>query len=365
MAYSTISKPSLHFNTVTYTGNGATSTAGTSARTISGVGFQPDFTWVKARTNGGTAYMSHSLHDVVRGVPKTLESNANADEDDVTTGYGSGGIGSFASDGFNIHSGTSGGTNNYNGSGSTYVAWNWKAGGGAGSSNTDGSINTTSTSVNTTAGFSISSYTGTGSNATVGHGLGVAPKMIMIKCRSETQDWFVYHNSIGTNALRLNGAGASEGGVWNSTAPTSSVFSIGTAQAVNKSSGTYVAYCFAEKQGYSKFGSYTGNGNADGAFVYTGFKPAFVIFKVTNDTDNWHMHDDKRTTNGGNPLNKVLYPNLNYSEGSVDIDFLSNGFKPRSNNNAFNASGKPYIYMAFASEPLVANVGQGIPATAR
>ena len=213
------------------------------------------------------------------------------------------------------------------------------------------------------------SYTGTGANATVGHGLGVAPSMVIIKNRDSVKDWRVGHNGLTSWAYRLHlndtSAQTEQSAIFNSTAPTSSVFSIGTSGSVNDSGQNIIAYCFAEKTGYSKFGSYTGNGNADGVFVYTGFKPAFVIFKVTNDNDNWHMHDNKRTTNGGNPLNKVLYPNLNNLEGSVDIDFLSNGFKPRSNNNAFNASGKPYIYMAFAEEPLVANVGNSIPATAR
>ena len=150
--------------------------------------------------------------------------------------------------------------------------------------------------------------------------------------------------------------------MFSSTAPTSSVFELGNKEQVNGSGNNIIAYCFAEKKGYSKFGSYTGNGDTDGNFVYTGFKPAFVIFKVTNDADNWHMHDLERTTNGGNPLNKVLYPNLNNAEGSVDIDFLSNGFKCRSSNNAFNASGKPYVYLAFAKNPIVGS--NDVPAVA-
>ena len=348
MAYSTIPKPSVHFNTKLYTGTG-------SSLALTGVGFQPDFTWIKCRAAGSGT--DHVLFDAVRGVTKALNSNDNSVEDTISNS-----LTAFGTDGFTVNGNGATGA-----SGDTYVGWNWKAN-GAGSANTDGTINST-VSANTTAGFSIVSYTGTGANATVGHGLGVAPSMVIIKNRDSVKDWRVGHNGLTSWAYRLHlndtSAQTEQSAIFNSTAPTPSVFSIGTSGSVNDSGQNIIAYCFAEKTGYSKFGSYTGNGNADGVFVYTGFKPAFVIFKVTNDNDNWHMHDNKRTTNGGNPLNKVLYPNLNNLEGSVDIDFLSNGFEPRSNNNAFNASGKPYIYMAFAEEPLVANVGNSIPATAR
>ena len=195
MAYSSITKSSLHFNTKLYTGDGATSTAGTLARTISGVGFQPDFTWVKGRTSG--TYDSHGLHDVVRTAPKWLRSDNTDQEYDVRTGFGSGGVGSFTSDGFGIFSGTGGTTTNYNTNNINYVAWNWLAGGSQGSSNTDGSTNTTYTSVNTTAGISISTYTGTGSAATIGHGLGAVPKMMLVKCRSNADTWAVYHADVG------------------------------------------------------------------------------------------------------------------------------------------------------------------------
>jgi hypothetical protein len=339
MAYSTISKPSLHFNTKLYTGTG-------SSLALTGVGFQPDFTWIKCRAAGSGT--DHVLFDAVRGVTKALNSNDNSVEDTISNS-----LTAFGTDGFTVNGNGATGA-----SGDTYVGWNWKAN-GAGSSNTDGSINST-VSANTTAGFSIVSYTGTGSLATIGHGLGVAPKVVIVKRYSAAADWVYYTTAIdgSLDYLFLNTTAAKAD--TSVSVPTSTVFS-----KSDTNNETQIAYCFAEKKGFSKFGSYTGNGNADGTFVYTGFKPAFVIFKVTNDNDNWHMHDNKRTTNGGNPLNKVLYPNLNNLEGSVDIDFLSNGFKPRSNNNAFNASGKPYIYMAFAEEPLVANVGQSIPATAR
>ena len=340
MAYASISKPSLHFNSKLYTGTG-------SSNAITGVGHAPDLVWIK---NRGTTH-NHFWHDNVRGVQKAIFSNLTSAED-TNAQY----LTAFGTDGFTV--GTNGSINS---NGDNYASWNWKAN-GQGSSNTDGSINTTYTSVNTTAGFSISKYTGTGSNATVGHGLGVAPKMIMVKCTSETQDWFVYHNSIGTNALRLNGNGQSEGGVWNSTAPTNSVFSIGTAQAVNKSSGTYVAYCFAEKKGYSKFSEYSGNGNADGTFVYTGFKPAFVMVKrYDGDGLSWRFFDSKRNYNGDR---EFMYANLSDSEvGGDNMDFLSNGFKSRNTSGHQNGNGDDYIYMAFAENPIVGS--NNIPATAR
>ena len=339
MAYTTINKSTDHFNTKLYTGTG-------SAQSITGVGFQPDWTWTKKR-NGTTG---HRWVDAVRGVTKAIFSNGSNAESTESNG-----LTAFASDGYSL--GTDG---NYNSNGDNYASWNWKAN-GQGSSNTDGSINTTYTSANTTAGFSISKYTGTGSNATVGHGLGVAPKMIMVKCTSEVQDWFVYHTGIGTNALRLNGNGASEGGVWNSTAPTNSVFSIGTAQAVNKNYGTYVAYCFAEKLGYSKFGTYEGNGNADGTFVYTGFKPAFVLVKRYDGAGlSWRFFDSKRNSNGDR---EFMYANLTDAEsGGDNMDFLSNGFKSRNTSGHQNGNSDDYIYMAFGQSLVGSN---NVPATAR
>jgi len=339
MAYTTINKSTSHFNTKLYTGNGST-------QSITGVGFQPDWTWTKKR-NGTTG---HRWVDAVRGVTKAIFSNGSNAESTESNG-----LTAFASDGYSL--GTDG---NYNSNGDNYASWNWKAN-GQGSSNTDGSINTTYTSANTTAGFSISKYTGTGSNATVGHGLGVAPKMIMVKCTSEVQDWFVYHTGIGTNALRLNGNGASEGGVWNSTAPTNSVFSIGTAQAVNKNYGTYVAYCFAEKLGYSKFGTYEGNGNADGTFVYTGFKPAFVLVKRYDGAGlSWRFFDSKRNSNGDR---EFMYANLTDAEsGGDNMDFLSNGFKSRNTSGHQNGNSDDYIYMAFGQSLVGSN---NVPATAR
>ena len=363
-----IDKPNLHFNTVLYTGDGATSTAGTLARTISGVGFQPDFTWVKGRTSGG--YDSHGLHDAVRTAPKWLRSDGTDQEYDVRTGFGSGGIGSFTSDGFGIFSGTTGATTNYNTSSTTYVAWNWKAN-GQGSANTTGTINTTYTSANTTAGFSICTWTGTGTAGTIGHGLSAVPKMIIIKRLDGADNWWVYHvsnseaNSSNDAYLELNAQNAAStsggSGIFNSTAPTSSVFSIGTNGGVNASGGTYVAYVFAEKKGFSKFNRYEGNSNAFGTFVYTGFKPAFLIVKPIDASDNWVLFDNKRE--GYNVDNDFLYANSTAAENDADIiDLLSNGFKMRNSGNTNNRSST-FVYWAIAENPLVGS--NGIPAVAR
>ena len=333
MAYTTIDNPFKFFNTVLYTGTG-------SSNALTGVGFQPDWVWIKQRS--GTE--NHNIFDSVRTATKRISSNRTNAEDTQAQQ-----LTAFGADGFTV--GTDDGANK---SSSTYAAWNWLAGGSA-SSNGDGSI-TSSVSANTTAGFSIVTYTGTGSNATVGHGLGVAPKMIIVKQRDEARNWPVYHKSLGATKwvyLDLIDAVATATPMWNDTEPTSSVFSIGTYTEVNKSSGTYVAYCFAEKAGYSKFGSYSGNGNADGAFIYTGFKPAFVMLKVSSTTNNWNMFDDKRP--GINEIDQRLFPNLNSAEqdGTAGVDFLSNGFKFRNTNDNYNASSATYIYMAFAKAPFV------------
>ena len=342
MAYSTINKSTDYFNTKLYTGNG-------SARSITGVGFQPDWCWFKNRstTNG------HSIFDAVRGATKNIISNSNGAESTSSNG-----LTAFASDGFSV--GTDG---DVNGNGNNIVSWNWKAN-GQGSSNTDGSINTTYTSVNTTAGFSISKYVGTGSNATVGHGLGVAPKVVITKNLDTADNWIVYHESIGNTKgafLNLTNAPGTSSAYWNNTTPTSSVFSVGTEVPMNKSGDDIIAYCFAEKTGYSKFGSYVGNGNADGTFVYTGFKPAFLMVKRTDTADTWIMYDNKRI--GYNPNNYFLQANSNAAESSSDrFDLLSNGFKPRYDWTPINASGGTYIYMAFGQSIVGSN---NIPATAR
>ena len=349
-----IDKPSDYFNTKLYTGNGST-------QSITGVGFQPDFTWIKSRTTGGSGNNNHCVNDVVRakgtyGYPM-IHPNLTATEYDPASGNEV--ITDFQSDGFDL-----GGNENSNYNTATYASWNWKAGGTA-VSNTNGDI-TSQVSANQNAGFSIVSHTGNGSaGATVGHGLGAVPKMIIVKNRDNTPGWGVYHASLGNTKylqLNANAAAGTASTFWNNTTPTSSVFSIGTSGWMNDSGNKYIAYCFAEKQGYSKFGSYTGNGNADGTFVYTGLKPAFVMIKVTSTTSNWGMFDNKRL--GFNPKNEFVRANETTSESSDydGIDFLSNGFKLRTTSTLVNAA-QSYIYMAFASNPLVTSTG--VPACAR
>ena len=346
MAYTTINKSTDYFNTKLYTGNYSTNA-------ITGVGHQPDMVWLKSRSFA----QNHEMYDAVRTATKRIYPNGTYAEDTDTAG-----LTAFNSDGFTL-----GSSNSSNKSGDTFASWNWKAGTGQGSSNTDGSINTTYTSVNTTAGFSISSYTGTGSNATIGHGLNAVPKMIIVKRLSGgTGEWGVYHASLGnTKALYLNGTSASstETAFWNSTSPTSSVFSVGTANDTNGSGSTYIAYCFAEKTGYSKFGSYVGNGSSDGSFCYLGFKPAFLIIKRSSTGgDDWVMYDNKRNT--FNVLDKRLNPNTNGAEQDTDmIDFVSNGFKLRGNPDYVNGNGSTYTYMCFAEAPLVGT--NNVPCTAR
>jgi len=348
-----LDKPTDYFNTVLYTGNG-------SARTITGVGFQPDWVWVKDRSSANY----HYLYDSVRGNNLNLFSNDASAEVNVTTGQNGGGIGSQASDGFNIVSGLVN-TNNVNTSGNLYASWNWLGANGT-SSNTDGSI-TSTVSANTTSGFSIVSYTGNGSVATVGHGLGVTPKIFIVKNRTSSNSWPVYSSMTGNgNKLLLNSTGASSSsGNWNSTSPTSSVFTInGASGEVGASGNNYIAYCFAEKKGFSKFGSYTGNGNDDGTFVYTGFTPAFVIRKRTDSTNTWVMFDNKRPEY--NVRDKRLGADISDAEASGNtnrLDLLSNGFKNRGTATGSNGSGASYIYMAFAENPFVTSTG--IPACAR
>ena len=343
MAYTTINKSTDYFNTVLYTGNGST-------QSITGVGFQTDFNWIKNRATTN----NHSLIDVVRGIPQTLRCDVTSPE---TTDTGT--ITSFDSDGFSM-SGTNGKVNT---NGDTYASWNWKAN-GAGSSNTDGSISST-VSVSATSGFSIVSYTGTGSAGTVGHGLGSTPKMIIFKDRSNDNGWHTYHSSFAnaTDLLLLDTSGSlyTSNNYINNTRPTSSVFSLGNTGGTNGSSANYIAYCFNDVQGYSKIGSYKGNGNADGTFVYTGFKPAWVIQKPTNVTQNWQIHDTKR--DGYNPKNDNLSSNSTSAESDNKfIDIVSNGFKLRR-SDVLNVSGDNYIYMAFAEAPLVGS--NGVTAKAR
>jgi hypothetical protein len=338
-----LDKPTDYFETVTYTASTSSSYSETSLQ------FQPDFIWLK---NRDTTY-PHHLFDAVRGSSLGLSSNS-ADEEQTR---GSTYLTSFDSNGFTT------GTSIASDSADGVVAWSWLASNTT-ASNTSGSI-TSTVSASTTSGFSIVSYTGTLANATVGHGLGVAPKVIFIKCRgTNARSWVVYHDSIGnTKHLTLNetDAEATSSASFNNTSPTSSVFSLGNSNNANDST-TMIAYCFAEKKGYSKFGQYTGNGSADGTFVYTGFKPAMVIVKQSNTSRNWLIMDNKR--NEFNDVDKFIKVNTSDAEGTTTlVDFTSNGFKCRTTDTGVNESGGTYIYMAFAENPFVTSTG--IPTTAR
>jgi hypothetical protein len=312
-----------------YTGTG-------SSQSITGVGFQPDFVWIKER-NGAA---DHGLYDAVRGVQKQLESNNNSAETTESTG-----LTAFGSDGFTVGSLAQLNTNN-----DTYVAWNWN-GGGSNATNTSGTI-TSTVRANTTAGFSIVTYTGNGTaGATVGHGLGVAPRMILYKLYSTTSNWIVYHASVGaTKILSLNSTAAEANSVaFNNTAPSSTVFTLGGSfEGTNDNS--MIAYCFAAIPGYSEFGSYTGNQSTDGPFVYTGFRPAFILIKANHGV-NWVIFDTARNTY--NLTNIKLFPNVSNAEtGAEDsVDVLSNGFKIRSSNNTINDPGMFHIFAAFAESP--------------
>jgi len=349
MAYTTINKSTEHFNTKLYTGNGST-------QSITGVGFQPDWVWIKNR--GATT--NHELADAVRGANKLLKSNDTDAEQ--SNSYK---ITSFDSDGFGV-----GNDANVNQSSTNIVSWSWKAN-GSGSANTDGSINST-VSVNTTAGFSIVSYTGNGSaGATIGHGLGATPAVIIQKIRSSTGNWLVYHHkntsAPETDFLKLNttDATADEVTIFNDTAPTSSVFSVGTESTINGNGNTCIAYCFAEKTGYSKFGQYTANAAVDGNFIYTGFKPTFVLIKSSNSAQagqDWFIYDSVRDT--GNAATQTLQPNTSSAEETnvAPIDILSNGFKLRTNTGRINGTSGEYIYMAFGQSLVGSN---NVPCTAR
>ena len=344
MAYTDIDKPSDYFNTVLYSGDGGT-------QSVTGVGFQPDWSWLKCRS---TAY-HHRLFDVVRGAGKNLRSDTTDAEQTVDEG-----ITAFNSNGFSVKQGS---TLEYNASGQTYVSWNWKAGGSA-SSNSNGSI-TSSVSANTDAGFSIVSFTGNATaGATIGHGLNSVPSLILTKNRDSAYNWHLWTHAFSSynDTIQLNTTAAKDTGtLLNNTAPTSSLITLGNSAVLNASGEKIIAYVFAEKQGYSKFGSYTGNGNADGTFVYTGFKPAFVIYKrYDSGTYSWVLVDNKRNT--FNAVDKYVHPDLSAAEGTVTLmDFLSNGFKMRVNDTTSNQGS--IIYMAFAENPFVTSTG--VPATAR
>ena len=345
-------QPSDFFNTVLYTGDGTA--IGSGGQSITGVGFQPDWVWTKARSQPH----SHTLYDSSRGVQKPLVTNSNASESTETEG-----LNSFDSDGF-----TTGNKDNSGQSGTTYASWHWKANGGTTSSNSDGSI-TSTVQANTTSGFSVVTYTGTGTAGTVGHGLGSTVAMVITKSRDSASAWQIYNKDLGkdkTVQLNETASTATISNYWGTSTPNSTVFGvIGGGYNNNLSGQATIAYCFAEVKGYSKFGSYTGNGSNDGPFVYTGFRPSFIMYKNTSRSTAgaiWWMWDTTRDTR--NPTDLYLRANDSLAEGSFDsLDILSNGFKLRTSDGGQNASGETIIYMAFAENPFVTSTS--IPVTAR
>ena len=356
MAYISF-QPSDFFNTVIWNGDS------TSPINITGVGFQPDFIWGKLRNIG----YSHQLYDSVRGFGNDKELNSN---EDVAEGAGTadqyGYLSGVVADGFTATAGSDGGADKYgywNESGKTYASWNWKMGTTSGL--TGGTITPSSYSISATAGQSVIAYTGNDTaGATIPHGLGVTPGLIICKRLDGADNWWVHIESFtGPQYIALNygNAVSTATTVWNDTLPTDTVFSIGTDSGINASGGTFIAYCFAPVTGYSSFGSYTGNGNADGPFVYTGFRPAYLLLKA-DATAAWRISDNKRL--GYNVDNNDLEANSTAVEGTDDnFDIVSNGFKIRRDVAGLNTAGGKNLYMAFAEFPLVSS--NDVPTVAR
>ena len=352
MAYTTIDNPGIYFNTITYAGNGD------ATRTITGAGFQPDLIINKNRSSTN----AHFVWDAVRGNNKAIQTNDIVAESDVTSDFGSGGMGSAASDGFNIVSGTSN-SSNVNNSGNNFVAWCWKAN-GSGSSNTEGNTDTT-ISANTTSGFSIiDGCDSLNDDDTFGHGLESAPNMVWLKRLDDVSGWRVFYTGITSGStLALNGTGAvaSDNDCIKSVSSTLVTIK-GSGTGGSEGSGQNVAYAWHSVQGFSKIGTYSTNNNADGPYIFTGFSPAFVMLKVVaGNTGGWDIWDNKR---GFNPNEEVLQANANSAEASNDaIDLLSNGFKIRNTSGNVNGSGDTILYMAFAEAPFVNS--KGVPCNAR
>jgi hypothetical protein len=348
MAYTTIDLPTEYFNTTAYTGDGVV------GRNLTTGIFQPDWVWIKSRSDAD----NHRLVDAVRGATKHLES------DNDTAEQTSSNVTAFTPTGITLSSNGA-----VNANTETYVAWAW-LGANSTASNTAGSI-TSTVSANTTSGFSIVSYTGNGvAGATIGHGLGSTPSAIIVKKRSDVGDWSSYHSVLGnTGYMRLNNtnAFATASTYWNNTSPDNDVFTVGTTGNINGSGVTYIAYCFADVKGFSKFGSYTGNNSTDGPFIYMGFKPAFVLIKATNTTQWWTLLDNKRDTYnvatlGISPNSSNSESTFNTDRGPHNMDFVSNGLKIRTDNSGINGTNS-FIYMAFAENPFVTSTS--IPTTAR
>ena len=354
MAYTTINDPSAYFTTLLYTGN-ATDDRNLTNDANAG-DFKPDWLWLKERSSTS----SHQMVDSIRGTtPAFLVDSGGAEDDDANR------VQAFQTNGFQVGTASTVNQNTI-----TMVAWQWKCNGGTATATVSESGNNPAATVqaNTDAGFSIVTYTGTGAVGTVPHGLGAVPDLIHLKKRTG-EGWVSYWNVsvfTGENGfLGLNSTGgfADSAGEWNDTAPTSSVFTVGTQDRVNTNDGVYMAYCFKSIQGYSKIGSYVGNGNANGTFVYTGFKPAYVMVKRTSGTGSWVIHDSARA-GFSNPTDEYVYGQATNVEATdIPHDFLSNGFKMRATYDDSNGSGSTYIYMAFADSPFVSSTG--VPTTAR
>tara|TARA_R100001224_G_scaffold100291_1_gene71400 strand:- start:35 stop:1105 length:1071 start_codon:yes stop_codon:yes gene_type:complete len=356
MAYTTIDNPELFFQAKTYTGTGSS-----NAITLDGSeNMQPDWVWIKHRNEGNW----HNLYDSVRGVTKRLFSNNSNLEETQSAG-----LTAFGSDGFTVGSNV-----DVNKSSGSYVAWNWKAGTSFTNDASATGVGTidSSGSTNQTAGFSIVSWTGTGSAGTIAHNLGSVPKWYLLKVRSgATNNWGVYHHrSNATNpeqyALYLdqNSSATDDSGLANDTAPTSTVFSVTSGNYGNQNGYNYIGYFFSEVKGYSKFGFYNGNANANGPYVHVGFKPAWIMVKATSATKSWYMWDNKRSSSGFNLVNDQLLADTADTEfDGSNIDILSNGFKFRSTGSGEQGNGTRYMYMAFAESPFANS--NGVPNNAR
>ena len=369
MAYTTIDDPSAYFQTALWSGDDATTQNITNDGNSD---LQPDWVWVKCRNTAGNGF-DHTVWDTSRGVDNNVNKSLSPSQtdseglgDNVTTTAQLGGVSAMLSDGFTVREGSVDNDSRYvNENSRTYVAWQWKANGGTTSSNSDGSI-TSTVQASTTSGFSIVTYTGNGSdNATVGHGLGVKPKVIIPKRRDSTSHWLI-NNWVSeqdyAQKLKWNDTEAQTSSDSFVKDAGSSTFTLGTDVDVNASSGTYIAYCFAEKQGFSKFGQYTGNGSTNGPFLYTGFTPNFFFVKRWDGIASWHLYDGEREkfNDGSRPTFKI---NTDEAEFSKNVDFLSNGIKFRDTTSDANTAGGAYIWGAFARHPFVSS--KGVPTTAR
>lgn len=351
MAYTNIDDPSAYFQAKTYTGNATDNTPITNDGNSN---LQADWIWFKRRSS----VENHVLADSTRGVTKWLFSNLTNAEGTSTAR-----LKSFDTNGFTL-----GDTGSTNQNGANFVAWQWKANGGTTSSNTDGTI-TTTIQANTTAGFSVCRHDGNGtSGATFGHGLGVKPDFIIAKRTDGITNWRCYHSDLGaTKTILLNTTSAdfASSDSWNNTEPTSTLVTVGSGSRTNATGSPMLFYIFASKQGYSKFGKYVGNGSTNGAFIYTGFKPAWVMVKQSNTARNWQIFDNKR--DGYNidymPRLKADTVDAETANSGASMDFVSNGFKIRTDQTGANQSGGTYIYMAFAENPFTTSTG--IPTTAR